>query len=141
MFNHRLMSLDPKLFKLLHQNGAKNDFIHFAEHCMHIMRKIFTLCMRPIVFFVDYQSNSELPKEFYAMKTIMAMNNYAIAVMKEHQFPFNQKIMLDYLRESYMSQADIKKMDQYISTGISFEQAQSYAQNSQRNLAPNMQMY
>jgi hypothetical protein len=122
IFNIRLINLDPKVFKLLQQSGARNDFIQFAEQCMQIIRKIFTICNRPIGFFVEY-SSADLPKEIYALKTIMSMNNYAIAMMREQQFPFNQKIMLDYLRESYMSHQEIKKMDQYIQHDQTFEAA------------------
>jgi hypothetical protein len=97
----------------MQQSGGKNDFVHFSEHCMQILRRIFSMCSRPIAYFSDFSSH-EQPKEIYALKTIMAMNNYSIAVSKEFQFPFNYKIMVNYLRESYLSHQEIKKMDQYI---------------------------
>lgn len=72
--------LDWKMLKSMQQSGSKNDFLQFSEHCMQILRRIFHICRRPLGFFMDY-SIPELPKEIYLLKTIMAMNNYAIAVM------------------------------------------------------------
>jgi hypothetical protein len=49
---------------------------------MHILKKIMTVCLKPLVFYID-NLNNELPKEVYAMKTIISMNLYSLSLSHE----------------------------------------------------------